>query len=191
MPDEAGIFVGGRARRMGGVAKGLLTAPSGETLVARWQRLFGELGVPCFLVGRHEAYAGTDIACIDDDPPLIGPLGGLAALLAHVGQGRAIAVACDMPFVSLELLRRLVSDPSPAPIVAPRRDQLWEPLFARYDAPRVLTAARARALSGEHSLQGLLDSVGAEPLPVNARELEELRDWDWPEDRRIGVVPTE
>jgi molybdopterin-guanine dinucleotide biosynthesis protein A len=170
---------------MGGVAKGLLTAASGETLVARWRRLFDALGATCVLVGRHEAYADLDLESVADDPPGIGPLGGLTALLARAGQGRVIAVACDMPFVSFELLSRLAAHPSDAPVVAPRRGTLWEPLFARYDAPRVIGAARARATSGERDLQGLLDAVGAESLPTRSAELDELRDWDRPEDRLI------
>jgi molybdopterin-guanine dinucleotide biosynthesis protein A len=185
MPDVAGIFVGGRGRRMGGIAKGLLTVASGETLVARWQRLFGELQWTCLLVGHHDAYAGVGIENIADDPPHIGPLGGLAALMTRAGQGRAIAVACDMPFVSMELLVKLASHPSRAPAVAPKRGSLWEPLFARYDAAQVIDPVRKRTLSGEHSLQGLLDAVGAERLPLDPRELDELRDWDRPEDRLI------
>jgi molybdenum cofactor guanylyltransferase len=185
MPDLAGIFVGGRAARMGGVAKGLLESPSGETLVARWRRLFGELGAASVLVGCHEAYADLGIECIADDPPHIGPLGGLIALLTRAGRGRVIAVACDMPFVSLELLGKLASHPSGAPVVAPRHDGLWEPLFARYDAPQVLAVARKNALAGERSLQRLLDELGAASLPITHHELDQLRDWDRPEDRLI------
>jgi molybdopterin-guanine dinucleotide biosynthesis protein A len=186
MPEKAllgGIFVGGRASRMGGVAKGLLKAPSGETLVERWRRLFTEIGATSVLVGCHDAYADLDIECIADDPPHIGPIGGLVALLARAAGDRVIAVACDMPFVSLELLDKLASHGSAAPVVAPRHDDLWEPLFARYDASRVIGIARNHALAGERSLQRLLDEVGAEPLPLARHELEELRDWDRPEDQ--------
>jgi molybdopterin-guanine dinucleotide biosynthesis protein A len=170
---------------MGGVAKGLLSAPSGETLVARWRRLFAELGWTCVFVGQHDAYAAIEIERLADDPPGIGPLGGLSALLARAGEGRAIAVACDMPFVSVELLSKLASHPSRAAVLAPRRGELWEPLFARYDAPRVSTSAQKRARGDRHSLQGLLDEVGADVLPLDEREWNELRDWDRPEDRLI------
>ena len=185
MPDLAGIFVGGQARRMGGIAKGLLTVGAGETLVARWRRLFAELGWPSVLVGRHDAYADTNVESIADNPSGIGPLGGLAALLVRAGEGRAIAVACDMPFVSVELLGKLASYPSPAPVVAARTGSLWEPLFARYDAARVLPSAEKRIRSGEHGLQGLLDAVAAEALPLEPAEIAMLRDWDRPEDRLI------
>ena len=183
MPDLAGIFTGGRGERMGGLAKGLLQSPSGETLVARWQRLFVELGRTPVLVGFHEAYADLDIECIADDPPHIGPLGGLVALLARAGEGTVIAVACDMPFVSAALLAKLASFVSQAPAIAPRHHDVWEPLFARYHAPRARALARKHALAGEKSLQRLLDALGAEPLPLGPHELDELRDWDRPEDR--------
>ena len=161
---------------MGGTAKGLLTAASGETLIARWRRLFAEIGWTSVLVGRHEAYADMDIECIADSPAGIGPLGGLGPLLAGAGDGRAIAVACDMPFVSIALLSKLASHPSPAPIVAARRGALWEPLFARYDAARVIGAVETRARAGEHGLQGLLDAMGADPLPLEPTEQGELED---------------
>ena len=176
----AGIFVGGASTRMGGRPKGLLVAPSGETIVARWKRMFGALEVPCVLVGRQAAYDALGIETLADDPPGIGPLGGLISLFGRAGTGAAIAVGCDMPFVSEELLERLVGFSSGASAVAARRGEVWEPLFARYEAPPALAAARALAASGRHALFGVLDSLGAEALPMSHEEFAELRDWDTP-----------
>jgi molybdopterin-guanine dinucleotide biosynthesis protein A len=176
----AGIFVGGASTRMGGRPKGLLVAPSGETIVARWKRMFGALEVPFVLVGRQAAYDALGIETLSDDPPGIGPLGGLISLLSRAGTGSAIAVGCDMPFVTDELLARLVGVSSRAPAVAARRGDLWEPLFARYRAPAALAVARALADSGRHALFGVLDALGAEELPMSHEELAELRDWDTP-----------
>jgi molybdopterin-guanine dinucleotide biosynthesis protein A len=169
---NAGILVGGAGSRMGGRAKGLLLTPDGETIVDRWRRLFGALGLPCLLVGVRPEYAELGLPVVPDDPPGVGPLGGLAALLAR---GSAVAVACDMPYATEALLGRLLAAPD-APIVAPRHDDgRWEPLFARYDAA-VLPCVRARLERRALSLQGLLDEAGAVPLPVS--EWDELRDWD-------------
>jgi len=187
---QAGIFVGGRGRRMGGAAKGLLDAGGGETILARWRRLFADLGVAPVLVGAHEAYASSGLEIVADDPSAEGPLAGLLALLAHAersGAAAVIAVACDMPRVSPALLRRLAEARSEtaapdAPIVAARRDGRWEPFFARYDAARVLPVARARAARGELALQGLLDACGAAPLALTDSEAAELCDWDTSED---------
>jgi molybdenum cofactor guanylyltransferase len=176
----AGLFVGGRASRMGGSAKGLLLASDGETIVDRWRAVLRSLDVPVVLVGAHPAYAHLGLPTIEDLPEGIGPLGGLLSLL-RLAHGKALALACDMPFVSLGVMRRLVEGRC-ASVLAPRRDGLWEPLCAMYDCARVLPVAEARALAGQYSLQGLLVAAGAEELVLAAEEWAELRDWDSPED---------
>jgi molybdopterin-guanine dinucleotide biosynthesis protein A len=178
----AGIFVGGAGARMGGRAKGLLRVPDGRTIVERWCAVLEASGIrDIVLVGTRGAYAGIALETIDDEPGGIGPLGGLIALLRRAGDGLALALACDMPFVSESLVRRLVAA-GEAPVVAPRRDNRWEPLFAQYDAQRVLPVARRLAGEGAHSLQRLLEEVRAVELPMRTDEMNELRDWDTPED---------
>jgi molybdopterin-guanine dinucleotide biosynthesis protein A len=179
----AGIFVGGQSQRMGGRPKGLLVAPSGETIVERWRRLFEALGVASVLVGAHDAYASVAIPAIADEPSGIGPLGGLVALLTRAQGEGAIAVACDMPYVSQALVGKLALHPSPADVLAPRHGRIWEPLFARYRGALPLEKAKERARRGDYSLQGLLEDLAAEPLPLLDDEMRELRDWDSPEDQ--------
>ena len=182
----AGIFIGGGSTRMGGRPTGLLLAPSGETLVARWKSLFAALSIPCVLVGERarSAYASAGLEVLTDARPSdeLGPLGGLLALLEHAGASSAIAVACDMPFVSAELVRRLAETRATAPALAARCERRWEPFFARYDARAVLPIARAHADARRGSLQALLDATLAEELAMTDAEHAELRDWDAPED---------
>lgn len=171
---------------MGGRPKGLLRAPSGETLVERWKSLFAGLSIPCVLVGERakSAYASVGLEILADARAAddLGPLGGLLSLLEHAAEGAAIAVACDMPFVSAELVRRLAEIRSSAPAVAARREGRWEPFFARYDATTVLRTALAHADARRGSLQALLDAVSAEELAMSDAEHAELLDWDAPED---------
>lgn len=183
----AGIFVGGRSSRMGGGPKGLLELAPGVTLVGRWRALFERLAIPAVLVGEHAAYAHLSIPTIADEPHA-GPLGGMLALLAHAGDRMAIAVACDMPFVSDALVKRLAFAPRApgAPAIAARREGRWEPFFARYDAPLVLPIARAEAAAGRLSLKGLLEAAKAGELVLADAEAEELDDWDTPEDAASG-----
>ncbi len=178
----AGIFVGGAGLRMGGVAKGLMRTAAGETLVERWATLLATRSLRVVLVGARADYTGLGIEVLADEPPGIGPLGGLIALLRRAGTTPALALACDMPFVSGALLDRLLDASPEAPIVAPRRDGLWEPLCARYDSTRVLETAVGLARTGKHSLQQLLEAAGAVELGLLAGEREELHDWDAPED---------
>ena len=171
----AGIFVGGAATRMGGARKELLATPSGETIRARWERTFAELEIPCVVVG------GPAPGALPDEGAGAGPLGGLAALLAHAGTRYAIAVAGDMPFVTSAMVARLAAS-TPRTVLAPRRDGRWEPFFSIWNAAQCLPSVRARIASGALALQGALDALGADELALDDDEKRNLFDWDTRED---------
>jgi molybdopterin-guanine dinucleotide biosynthesis protein A len=176
-----GVFAGGRGRRMGGVDKALLPAPDGEeTLIARLLRLAQQAGLDSVVVGGSAAHD----APLADEPPGIGPIGGLCALLAHARGRPAIALACDLPYVSAELLARLAGAVSGAAVLVPRDapSGKWQPLFARYDSARVLPVVRAEIARGTRSLQALLGAVHVEELALTEAEHAQLRDWDEPAD---------
>jgi molybdopterin-guanine dinucleotide biosynthesis protein A len=186
----AGIFVGGRGLRMGGVPKGLLPLSNGDTLLARLLRTLDEagLGLPVVLVGKAEAYAEFALPALADAPAGIGPLGGLRALLLQAaleGRPGAIALSCDLPFITSGLVQRLFHERPEALALAPREETLWSPLTARYSV-RALPAIEDAVRAAEHSLQRLFVRFGAEAaeLPLTAFERQSLRDWDCPEDVR-------
>ncbi len=187
-----GIFVGGAARRMGGRAKGLLVAPSGEPIVVALVRAAREAGLAPRLVGESSAYirVADDVPRIADDPPGIGPLGGLAALLAEARDGRAITVACDMPYVDAQVLRRIADDPRGATVLAARTAPSgpWEPMLARYDAARAREPLARAIAEGVRSFQALFGRIDIEvdELPLDACIGRALADWDTPEDIARG-----
>lgn len=180
-----GVFVGGASRRMGGRPKGLLRAPGGggETLVERLVAAGHAAGLAPVLVGAAEAYEGvvTGVPRIADAPEGVGPVGGLNALVAHAGDADAVAVACDMPHVTAEVLRALVARPCAADVLAARRDGRWEPMLARYHSPRVRPAVEAALRDGVRSFQRVFERLSVEPLPLDGAIERALADWDWPE----------
>jgi molybdopterin-guanine dinucleotide biosynthesis protein A len=208
-PSGLGVLVGGRSSRMGGQPKGLLLVPgTDESLVMHALRVGAEAGcAPRWLVGDLDAYdtlAAAQAAAqspaaqgpavttfrgrLPDDPPGVGPLGGLRALLlagVEAGLPHVIAVACDMPYVTPALLTALREDPSEAAVLAARRgpEAPWEPLLARYRSELLLPALDAALAAGERSFQRLLGRVTVAEFraPGLARALD---DWDCPEDVR-------
>ena len=166
---------------MGGCAKGLLRGPDGRMLAERLRDVTAPVA-DVVLVGQARQYAALGLASVPDARAGIGPLGGLLGLLERANGGVALAIACDMPWVSSDLVDALLAAPSDAPIVAPKRGGRWEPLCARYDAARVRPLAERHADRGETSLQRLLDAAGACPLREAAYDPRELRDWDEPAD---------
>lgn len=183
MSPLAAVLTGGASSRMGGRPKGLLEGPSGEPLALRAARVFLAIGCPCVLVGKPAVYGALGLPVIDDLRPGQGPLGGLeAALIEAAARGAegALLVACDMPYFTVELARRLVEAP-PSPAAAFRRQGRFEPLFARYGAA-LLPGVQARLARGERSLQALLAAEGAAALDLAPHEERLLDDWDTPGD---------
>lgn len=182
---------------MGGVAKGLLLAPdSSFTLV---ERMLGELaralpGVATLLVGNADPYSGLALPQLADEPADIGPLGGLSALLLHAERAGAevvLALACDLPFVSAELIARLASEAPGAAALVARQQQIRNPLFARYQTAAGLDAVKATLASGRRSLQAVLDCLGPSlaELSLSASEEALLADWDTPGDMAGQAKP--
>jgi molybdenum cofactor guanylyltransferase len=183
-----GLFVGGRGSRFGGIAKGNLRLPGGERVVERLVRTCHEVlpEAPLVLVGERPEYSALERVSLCDEPPGIGPLGGLRSLLVHAAQceaTHALALACDLPFVTNALIERLVRESPEALALAPRHEGLYHPLSARY-AVRALDAVVEAIAAREHSLQKLFARLGdgAGALAIDAAELDALRDWDSPED---------
>lgn len=173
---------------MGGVAKGLLPAPdTGEPLVARLRRHAESLGLRCLLIGEAAAYGGLGLPMLADDPPGIGPLGGLRALLTAADGAPVVALACDLPYVSPQLLGRLVSATAAVPfdVIAARRQDCWEPLCALY-AATVLPVLDVALAAGERSFQALLRRLCVHELGLDAAEARQLTDWDTPDDVSAG-----
>ncbi|HEY6559750.1 MAG TPA: NTP transferase domain-containing protein [Polyangiaceae bacterium] len=184
-----GIFVGGRSSRMGGVPKGTLRAPDGTpSLVERLVGLGREGGArDVVLVGQQRVYEHLRVPMLADDPPGIGPLGGLLALLRHADRilcPRVLALACDLPYVTGPIVRRLIDHAPHAAALAPHYGGQWQTMCARYATRDVTQQAELLLARGEHSLQALFAALGgaALPLPLADGEQALLRDWDSPED---------
>lgn len=179
-----GIFVGGRSSRMGFAPKGLMRAPdTGEALVVRTARLCTELSLQPVLVGPAEPYAAVlpELARLPDDPAGVGPLGGLSAVLKAAAGGAALAIACDMPHITIPLLVKL-RDAHGALVAARGALGFWEPFFARYESGRVLPVLDSVLDGGMRSFQQLFAHITPDELALSAEEKALLADWDSPED---------
>ncbi len=191
MKPVVGLFVGGRSARMGGHPKGLLASlDTGEALAVRIARIAASLPADLALVGDAKAYRAhlPDVPAVADEPAGIGPLGGLAGLLAAYPDRTVIALACDMPFVTAEHLVALLAAHPAAPCVCARAADgtRWEPFFSRWNATPALPTVRAVIDGGGRSLQRAVDAMGARELTLDAMA---LADWDTPDDVRRCRTP--
>jgi molybdopterin-guanine dinucleotide biosynthesis protein A len=173
---------------MGGVQKALLRAPdTGESLIARLLRIGRRAGYDVVLLGAAEL--GDAVSGVPQLPDAadIGPLAALQSLLAYAGERDALCLACDMPFVTGDLLAKLANESGALADVVAARDEAsgkWETMFARYRSAAVAPVLERALADGERSFQGLFKRLTIRELPLDPSERAQLRDWDTPEDMR-------
>ncbi len=98
------IIAGGRARRLSGLAKGLVSV-DGEAIMARQIRLLGARCAATFIVGDPAGpYTGLGVPVHPDVIPEKGPPGGVHGALARAETPWVIVLGCDLPYVTGRLL---------------------------------------------------------------------------------------
>ncbi len=177
-PDPAsqpplGVVLAGGASRRFGTPKALAPV-EGVRLVDRvLEALFA--AVPDVIVSTNEPdlFADLGLTMRMDDVFGFGPLGGVLTALrsaAEYGRGGALIVACDLPWVSAELLRTIAARAAytSADAVVPegggRRG--IEPLCAWYSV-RCLPHVEAMIGQGERRVHRLVDRIRAEVIPAD------------------------
>ncbi len=102
------ILVGGRARRLGGLNKGLLKL-EGQSLLQRLLKLLRSRCDQLLLVGDPRGpYAQQGVPIYPDRIANLGAPGGLYTALHHAAPGWLLLLACDLPHLDEEILDRLL-----------------------------------------------------------------------------------
>jgi len=167
------ILAGGQSRRYG--APKALATIGGTPIVERVRAALSDVCPDIIMIANdQELYAGLGLPMRPDVRPGCGVLGGiLTALLWAREQGRpgALAVACDMPFLSPGLLRRLleVADGGDAADVVAAESggkRGVEPLCAWYGVG-CIAAIEAELDRGERHIVGFFDDVRVRRLPLD------------------------
>jgi molybdopterin-guanine dinucleotide biosynthesis protein A len=157
------LLTGGASRRMGQDKSALFSASLAARLAAVTDAAF-EVGP-----GR------TSLPCIAD--PGHGPLAALAAA-APSAPTAALVLACDMPFVTEDLLRWLAGcEGTAVPIV----DQRIQPLCARYSAADVQRSIEV-VEAGGRAMRALLDGADVTWLDSTDWPALQFADMDTPDD---------
>lgn len=186
---SAVILAGGRSRRMGR-DKALLRLPSGgPTLIERM--VMAALAVTDDVVVVAED-AGRlppmDVRTVPDAIAGVGPLAGLVAGFAAARHPDILALACDLPYLSVPLLRWMAALPRTWDALVPYLPNEdgkpgWEPLHTIYT--RACFAPMRAALDrGERNATAFFPAIHVQPLTA-----EEMHPYD-PAGRSTRSVNT-
>ena len=104
------ILAGGRAQRMGGIDKGLVSFMGKPLIEHAITRLTPQAGTILINANRnHDRYAQYGHAVIaDQHPDFAGPLAGFAAGLEHCNTEYLLSVPCDSPVFPLDLSEQML-----------------------------------------------------------------------------------
>ena len=151
------ILVGGASRRMG-QDKAQLRLGS-ETMIERIAGQLSAATASVTLVGGPPADGSQPT--VPDIYEKWGALGGIHAALSAAKTDWLIVIACDLPFITRELLDRLKSfvDESFDSIVPMQPDGRPQPVCALYRREACLPEIETLIRAGEHTPRALLANV--------------------------------
>ena len=104
------VLAGGRARRMGGSDKGLLTLKGKPLVQHTLERLQPQVSAVIINANRHhEIYAAhADVIAADLIKDFPGPLAGIHAGMSSAHTDWVLSVPCDSPFLPADLCATLM-----------------------------------------------------------------------------------
>ena len=170
-PRIAGaILAGGKAQRLGGIAKGMLPADGTMSLIERLvvHLLRADLGQIIIVANDDRPYARLGCAIVPDGRIEAGPLAGIEAALGYFEgwYDAVLCVPCDMPSLSWKemstLMVAFVNTGGPV-VFAQTQDAARHPLCAvvRVDLLDSISAALDRE---ERAVGELWDRLGGVPV---------------------------
>jgi molybdenum cofactor guanylyltransferase len=130
--DVAGVILaGGKSLRFGSnkAFADINGRPLIERVISGLKPVFDELII---ITNSPEEYAFLGLPMREDLIKGLGPIGGIYTGLEEIQSSRGFFVACDMPFLNNDLIRRLVELSEGFEAVVPKIDWKMEPLHAVY-----------------------------------------------------------
>jgi molybdenum cofactor guanylyltransferase len=177
------ILAGGRATRLGGIAKHELVI-EGETILARQVRVLAPRVHEILVSSPREVPGFHTVA---DRLPHGGPLAGIAAGLAASPTPWTLVIAGDMPDVTGALLDRLLADATAeVDAVCARAGGLPEPLLCVLHA-RVGEVLERRLAAGRRKASGMFTDEGLRVAWVDEPDPAVLRNVNAPEDLDVSA----
>ncbi|MBX3266030.1 MAG: molybdenum cofactor guanylyltransferase [Acidobacteria bacterium] len=171
MKVSAYIIAGGEGKRLGQPKWGIELG--GGPMIARVAAALSAVasdGEATVVARSRIEVAGLRV--ITDSPPAGfdeagGPLVGIYTALLDAQSEWLIAAACDLPFVSGELFKRLLSECSDDndAVVPIQPDGTPQPLCAAYRVAACLPAVKQAIVDGRLSMFALLDRVRTRFVP--------------------------
>ncbi|MEZ4473211.1 MAG: molybdenum cofactor guanylyltransferase [bacterium] len=161
--ESAALIAGGRARRMGGAPKGLITL-DGQPILRRLLALLAPL--PTRIIGDPGGpYAGHGVPVLPDLLPGHGPPGGVHTALATAPPGWVFIASIDLPALDAASITALATRRDQQHAVLAIADDHVQPLAGWWHT-RAAPLLEAGLLAGDRGFRPLLARLDVLTLPL-------------------------
>jgi molybdenum cofactor guanylyltransferase len=169
VPVSAIILAGGQSRRMR-MEKPLLPVNGRaliETVIAQITPYFDQIIISAT---AGDKFAFLKLPTIIDEIPGQGPLVAIMSALRASAHDVNFVLACDIPYVHIPFMRRILSMAGAHDIAVPRyRDGKFEPLFAAYHR-RVIPLIEKQVSSGDRKISSLFSACRTKFVPMDGQK---------------------
>ncbi|MDX8380152.1 MAG: molybdenum cofactor guanylyltransferase [Gallionella sp.] len=181
------ILAGGESRRMGQNKANLLLGEKTllHHVIATLNPLFCVL-----IISVRQPETDGDFIQVIDDPSHAGPLAGLAAGLGRAKTPWVFAAACDMPFMTAQLITSLAKYRIEVDAVVPVINGYPQPLAAFYKTTSLVQLRDCLHDNGKQSLRAFLDKLNVRYVyerEIQAADLHSFFDLDTPHDLALAI----
>lgn len=165
------VLAGGKSSRFGSDKSRLIIR--GKPIVASLLDRLAAAGCrPLMIAGRvppsgSNCVIPRSVVCIDDAIPNCGPMGGLQAAFSATDADAVFLLACDMPLISVALLRRICRAFQDGDAVVPVHNGKLEPLCAIYPR-RILPMVECCIAARRLAMHDLVRAIQARLLDLSA-----------------------
>jgi molybdenum cofactor guanylyltransferase len=161
------VQAGGKSSRMG-LNKALLQL-GGRSLIehvlAALSPLVSQIGI---VTSSPSEYSHLGVDCYSDRWPGQGPLGGIGTALSQARNDYSLILACDMPFVTGQLLESLVESGRGYEVCVPQgADGELQPLCALYHRS-CLSRIESLISQGRYSPRSLFEEAHTRLVPFES-----------------------
>jgi len=168
----AGIILAGGKNSRIKTEKAFLQLKPETSLIENTLNIFRKIFAEIIIVTNNpSSYLGFGTKVVEDLIKEKGPLGGIFSGLCFSTSELNFAIACDMPFPNLELIKYIIQQPGEYDLVLPEIGGKLDPLFARY-SKITLPVIFSHLLRGDLKVQAILPELKV--LKIMPEEIEQF-----------------
>ncbi|HPQ08775.1 MAG TPA: molybdenum cofactor guanylyltransferase [Bacteroidia bacterium] len=153
------ILAGGKATRLNGISKGLLTFQN-QPLIEIIIKNISPFAKKIIISANTNDYDYLKLPIIKDKIKDIGPIAGLVSGLEYSDEEMNLIVSCDSPFVSQQIIEKLILNTQSVNCIIPKIKENIQPLCAIY-FKSILPIAYSQINKKDFKLQHLIQQSKA------------------------------